>query len=87
MAQDQLDGNTRSLPQGKVLGGGSILNGMVWSRGGADDYNAWETLGNPGWNWDALLPYFMKVRIPKHFSLSLPDAEKLLERDVHTISR
>ena len=59
--QTQLDGNTRPMPQGKVLGGGSILNAMCWNRGGADDYDAWEALGNPGWGWEGMLPYFMKV--------------------------
>ena len=59
--QNQLDGNRRPLPQGKVLGGGSILNAMVWNRGGADDYDAWEELGNPGWGWEGMLPYFKKV--------------------------
>ena len=59
--QMQLDGLTRPLPQGKVLGGGSILNGMCWNRGGRDDYDAWAALGNPGWGWTDLLPYFKKV--------------------------
>ncbi|MCJ1367292.1 hypothetical protein MMC16_006424 [Acarospora aff. strigata] len=58
--QTQLDGAPRPLPQGKVLGGGSILNAMVWNRGGQDDYDVWETLGNPGWGWDGMLPYFKK---------------------------
>ena len=61
--QTQLDGRTRPIPQGKVLGGGSILNAMCWNRGGADDYDAWEDLGNPGWNWEEILPYFKKVNI------------------------
>ena len=59
--QKQLDGAARPMPQGKALGGGSILNAMCWNRGGQDDYNAWETLGNPGWGWAGLLPYFQKV--------------------------
>ena len=42
------------------MGGGSILNAM-WNRGGQDDYDAWESLGNPGWGWDGMLAYFMKV--------------------------
>ncbi|KAK4690917.1 hypothetical protein P7C71_g5976, partial [Lecanoromycetidae sp. Uapishka_2] len=58
--QTQLDGATRPMPQGKVLGGGSILNAMCWNRGGSDDFDAWEALGNPGWGWNGLLPYFMK---------------------------
>lgn len=48
------------MPQGKALGGGSILNAMCWNRGGKDDYDAWEALGNPGWDWEGLLPYFIK---------------------------
>ena len=62
--QTQLDGARRPLPQGKVLGGGSILNAMVWNRGGADDYDAWAELGNPGWSWKDMLPYFKKVCLP-----------------------
>lgn len=58
----QLDGVSRPMPQGKVLGGGSILNAMCWNRGGQDDYDAWEYLGNPGWGWNGMLPYFMKVK-------------------------
>ena len=66
--QLQLDGGTRPMPQGKVLGGGSILNAMCWNRGGQDDYNTWEALGNPGWGWDGMLPYFMKVSTCIKFS-------------------
>lgn len=59
--QLQLDGYARDMPQGKALGGGSIINGMVWTRGGMDDYDVWELIGNDGWDWDSLLPYFKKV--------------------------
>ena len=62
--QTQLDGAARPMPQGKVLGGGSILNAMCWNRGGSDDYDAWAALGNPGWDWAGILPYFMKVQKP-----------------------
>ncbi|KAL8925782.1 MAG: hypothetical protein Q9208_003279 [Pyrenodesmia sp. 3 TL-2023] len=58
--QTQLDGAARPMPQGRVLGGGSILNAMCWNRGGQDDYNAWAALGNPGWDWEGMLPYFIK---------------------------
>lgn len=59
--QLQLDGKSRPMPIGKVLGGGSVTNAMCWTRGGQDDYDAWESLGNPGWGWADLLPYFIKV--------------------------
>lgn len=45
-----------------VVGGGSTVNGMFLNRGAADDYNNWEKLGNPGWNFEGILPYFIKVR-------------------------
>jgi choline dehydrogenase len=59
--QTQLDGAIRPLPLGKAVGGGSVINGMVWNRGNRDDYNSWQSLGNPGWGWNDLLPYFKKV--------------------------
>lgn len=59
--QTYLDGNTRTIPQGRLIGGGSCVNAMVWQRGFRVDYDAWESLGNPGWGWDGLLPYFKKV--------------------------
>ena len=59
--QTQLDGASRLIPMGKGVGGGSLINGMVWSRGNQIDINAWESLGNPGWNWDNLLTYFKRV--------------------------
>ncbi|KAF2791287.1 GMC oxidoreductase [Melanomma pulvis-pyrius CBS 109.77] len=44
----------------KVLGGGSVINGMVYDRGSAADYDAWEALGNSGWGWKGIKPYFIK---------------------------
>jgi choline dehydrogenase len=55
-----LDGKARSIPQGRALGGGTLLNGMLWNRGGKADYDDWVQLGNPGWSWDDMLPYFKK---------------------------
>jgi choline dehydrogenase-like flavoprotein len=44
----------------QVLGGGSIVNGMMYDRGSAADYNAWEELGNEGWGWEGMYPFFKK---------------------------
>ncbi|KAL1896755.1 hypothetical protein Sste5346_004388 [Sporothrix stenoceras] len=45
---------------GRVVGGGSTVNAMIFIRGDKEDYAGWTTLGNPGWTWDNLLPYFQK---------------------------
>ena len=59
--QEFLDGKARRYNLGRVVGGGSVVNGMCWTRGSAADYDGWEQLGNPGWGWKGLLPYFKKV--------------------------
>ncbi|KAF1915743.1 GMC oxidoreductase-domain-containing protein [Ampelomyces quisqualis] len=51
---------TRPVLAGAIVGGGSAVNGMFFDRGSASDYDAWETLGNPGWGFQSLLPYFNK---------------------------
>ena len=47
-------------PRGKTLGGSSSLNGMIYVRGSETDYDGWAALGNDGWSWDDVLPYFLK---------------------------
>jgi choline dehydrogenase len=47
-------------PRGKVLGGSSSLNGLIYIRGQAEDFNHWRQLGNAGWSFDDVLPYFRK---------------------------
>ena len=49
------------LPRARVLGGQSAVNACYWIRGSASDYDHWEALGNPGWGFDGLLPYFRKA--------------------------
>jgi choline dehydrogenase len=53
-----LDGRSISLPQGKVLGGSSSINGMVYNRGQRADFDVWAQMGNRGWSFEDLLPYF-----------------------------
>lgn len=59
--QQQLDGASREVPVGKGVGGGSLINGLIWNRGNQESYNTWNELGNFGWGWNDLLPYFKKV--------------------------
>ncbi|MDZ4058047.1 MAG: GMC family oxidoreductase N-terminal domain-containing protein, partial [Polynucleobacter sp.] len=47
-------------PRGKCLGGSSSINGLIFIRGQKEDYDGWEALGNKGWGWDHVLPYFKK---------------------------
>ncbi|KAH7377474.1 hypothetical protein BKA64DRAFT_688205 [Cadophora sp. MPI-SDFR-AT-0126] len=58
--QADLQGRSVPTPAGKVIGGGTVLNGMVFHRGSKSDYDRWQELGNPGWSFDGLLPYFKK---------------------------
>jgi choline dehydrogenase-like flavoprotein len=52
------DGKVDSWIRGRVIGGSTTINGMMWNRGWAPDYDAWEKAGNKGWNWDRFLSAF-----------------------------
>ncbi|MCY4151034.1 MAG: GMC family oxidoreductase N-terminal domain-containing protein [Aestuariivita sp.] len=56
----ELEGKEVPWPRGKVLGGSSALNGLLYVRGQRQDYDHWKELGNIGWGWDDVLPYFKK---------------------------
>ncbi len=58
--QPGLNGRTGYQPRGKVLGGSSSINAMIYIRGQQEDYDHWAALGNPGWGWNDVLPYFKK---------------------------
>lgn len=55
-----LNGRSLIYPRGKVLGGCSSINGMIYMRGQSRDYDMWRQLGCEGWGWDDVLPYFVK---------------------------
>jgi len=55
-----LNGRSLVYPRGKVLGGCTSVNGMIYMRGQAADYDGWRQMGNTGWGWDDVLPYFLK---------------------------
>jgi len=55
-----LNGRVLAYPRGKVIGGSSAINAMIYMRGQAADYDGWRQLGLTGWGWDDVLPYFLK---------------------------
>ena len=65
-AQPGLQGRSLSYPRGKVLGGSSSINGMIYMRGQAGDYDRWAAMGNKGWAWQDVLPLFK--RSEKHYA-------------------
>ncbi len=55
-----LGGRSLPYPRGRVIGGSSAINAMIYMRGQAADYDGWRDMGLPGWGWDDVLPYFLK---------------------------
>jgi choline dehydrogenase-like flavoprotein len=55
-----LNGRSLNYPRGKVIGGSSAINGMIYMLGQATDYDQWRQLGLPGWSWDDVRPFFRK---------------------------
>ncbi len=59
-ADEGLAGRSISWPRGRVLGGSSSINGLLYVRGQPQDFNGWAQMGCTGWSWDDVLPYFKK---------------------------
>jgi choline dehydrogenase len=74
--QKELNNRCGFMPRGKVLGGSSSINAMVYIRGNKHDYNSWAALGNEGWDYESLLPYFIKAENNKTFT----------ESDIHGVN-
>lgn len=59
-AQKHLGGHVVGHPRGKLLGGSSAINALFWTHASQADINDWGILGNKGWSWKSLMPYFFK---------------------------
>ncbi|TGT36630.1 GMC family oxidoreductase N-terminal domain-containing protein [Mesorhizobium sp. M8A.F.Ca.ET.165.01.1.1] len=66
--QKHLNNRKLLFPQGKLLGGGSSVNSMVYIRGNRKDYDSWREQGNDGWGYDDLLPYFRRSEDNERFA-------------------
>ena len=71
--QPGLCGRSIKEPQGKTLGGSSAINGQAWIAPSQAGIDAWAKLGNPGWNWTGLVPYYKKM-----YTLSPPSDKATL---------
>ena len=70
--QREIDGRAMWYPQGRVLGGGSSINAMIYARGNAKDYDAWAEAGCAGWAYADVLPYFKRPEDNERFHKRLP---------------
>jgi len=69
-ADPGLNGRSIPWPRGKVLGGSSSINGLLYVRGQSQDFDHWRQLGNTGWSWEDVLPYFKRAENWKGESLN-----------------
>jgi len=65
--QPHLNGRRIFMPQGRVLGGSSSINYMIYIRGNPADYDRWQQAGNPGWSYREVLPYFIRSETNRSF--------------------
>ena len=57
------DLESQAFPGGRCLGGSNAINSLTYGRGSWSVYDLWESLGNPGWSWDVVYPFFVQVRL------------------------
>ena len=70
--QKHMDDRQMPWTRGKITGGCSSVNGMLYIRGNRDNYDGWRDLGNTGWGYDDVLPYFKKSRAPRGRRVRVP---------------
>jgi len=80
------------LPRARVVGGSSAVNGCIWLRGSAADYDGWAALGNPGWSFAELLPYFQRSETdplggPLHGTEGPVPVERVTEADLSPLDQ
>lgn len=85
-----LDGRVGYWPRGKVMGGSSSINAMVYIRGQRADFDDWRAMGNPGWGWDDVLPYFRRCETNDQGGDDIrggdgPVHVSTMERDLHPL--
>ena len=76
--QSELNNRKLFWPRGKVLGGSSSLNAMIYIRGVPEDYDRWSEMGAKGWDWQSVLPYFKKSEKQQHGASELHGADGYL---------
>ena len=81
-SQDGLNSRKITWPRGKVLGGSTAINGMMYMRGQRQDYDGWSDLGLSGWSYEEVLPYFKSFE--KNFSHSMSDGYHSSEGELFT---
>jgi choline dehydrogenase len=84
--QTHLNGRRLFVPQGRVLGGSSSINYMIYIRGNRGDYDEWHRLGNEGWSYDDVLPYFVKAESNQTFSNGYHGTDGPLRVESHSPS-
>lgn len=76
--QKQIDNRRLYIPRGKTLGGSSSTNAMAYVRGNKEDYNEWAAMGNQGWRYEEVLPYFKKSENNEQFGAPYHGEDGLL---------
>ncbi|MDB6049587.1 MAG: putative alcohol dehydrogenase [Pseudomonas sp.] len=84
VAQTGLNGRIGYQPRGKTLGGSSSINAMAYHRGHPEDFDRWAALGNPGWGYQEVLPFFKRAEHNENFKDSLHGQNGPLNVRFHT---